>query len=66
MGKNIVEISWNENNIDEVELAKKKFKKYRRQGWFAYVEMQDGTKRIIYDFHPSYGKMFFVHVVTGG
>ncbi len=66
IGRNIIKISWDENKIEEIESAKKKFKEYTRQGWFAHIEMPDGTKRIIYDFHPSHKKIFLVHPATGG
>ncbi|WP_455367199.1 hypothetical protein [[Eubacterium] cellulosolvens] len=66
VGRNKIEISWNKDSNDEVELARKKFEEYTRQSWFAYVEMPNGSKQIIYDFDPLVEKIILIHAITGG
>ena len=58
-------ISWNSNNREEIEYAKKIFLKYLADGWLAYSDESEGRMHI-FDFDDSYDRIILIPPLGGG
>lgn len=62
-----VKISWNKENIDEVNTAREMFEKKIKEGWSAFGEMRLGTKGAqIRTFDPTAQRIVLVPPISGG
>jgi hypothetical protein len=59
-------ISWDKDNPDEIETARKQFDSLLKKGHFAFTVDQKGAEKQIKAFAPDAGKIFFAPILLGG
>ena len=60
-----MEISWNSDNLEEVEIAQKKFLQYLNDGWIAFSDEPEGRKQI-FEFNPEFKRIVLMPPLGGG
>jgi hypothetical protein len=61
-----ITISWSRENPEETALAEKKFNKYIRKGWVAFVVTSDNRNIQVFKFDPKFEKVHLAPTVEGG
>jgi hypothetical protein len=60
------QITWNPNNIKEIDAAKAKFWEYLAQGFQAFRINAEGRGNQITEFDPEAGQIIMVPRIKGG
>jgi len=62
----VIVLTWNKERVNEVEVAKKQFDHYLKQGWLAFAINADKIPRQIFNFNASSEKIILTPIVEGG
>jgi hypothetical protein len=62
----MITLSWNKEDPEEVASAEKKFRKYTRKGWLAFVVTPENKKKQIFSFNAALQSIQLVPLVEGG
>lgn len=61
-----IKYRWNKNNPTEVDIARKTFEKYRKEGYLAF-RMTDGNRgEMMTEFDPDAERILFSPPMQGG
>lgn len=62
-----LKIQWDKGNEKEIAVAREMFKKYKKDGWFAYRVGDSGRRgQKIDEFEEDAGKIVLIPPVVGG
>lgn len=59
-------LTWNKDDIKEVEAARRRFTKYLEEGWIGFLVTPEGKKIQVHEFDPKFEKIVLARVVEGG
>jgi len=61
-----ITLIWNRNDIEEVEIARRRFTKHLEKGWIAFMTTPEGQKIQIHRFNPKLEKITLARIIEGG
>ena len=60
-------VTWQRTNVEDVEKAKELFAKLTREGWLAFLLLEDKNRQQrIFKFDPEHTKLWFIPLSEGG